>query len=127
MSGEAWVPLHPAADGLEDARRDVLLQEGHAAALADLVAEEAAEKLPAVAAATSRMRLAWRAASTTIMMSVMPGMGSGTKDESTMETRKTPTMPKESSRWMSGCGTATARARLQYAAGCGLLGRGTAR
>ena len=32
------------------------------------------------------------------MMSVMPGMGSGTKDESTMETSNTPMMPKESSR-----------------------------
>src|SRR5260370_30107866 len=35
----------------------------------------------------------------TIMMSVTPGIGRGTKDESTMETRKTPKRPRLKKRW----------------------------
>src|SRR5436305_41693 len=41
-----------------------------------------------------RMMLAWRAAKRTIMTSVTPGMGRGTKEESTMETRKRPARPR---------------------------------
>ena len=41
---EDGVRLHPVADGLEEARGDVFFEEGHAAGLADLVAEEAAEE-----------------------------------------------------------------------------------
>jgi hypothetical protein len=36
------------------------------------------------------------------MMSVMPGIGRGTKDESTMATRKRPKMPRLRRRWTSG-------------------------
>ncbi len=36
--------LHPVADAVEDARGDALLEEGHAAGLADLVAEVSAER-----------------------------------------------------------------------------------
>jgi hypothetical protein len=42
--GEDGVVLHPVADALEDAGRDVLFDEGHAAGLADLVAEVSAER-----------------------------------------------------------------------------------
>ena len=38
----------------------------------------------------------------TSMISVMPGMGSGTKDESTMATRKRPKMPRLRKRWKRG-------------------------
>ena len=38
----AWL-LHPVADAFEDARGDALFEEGHAAALADLMAEVSAE------------------------------------------------------------------------------------
>jgi len=36
------------------------------------------------------------------MMSVIPGMGRGTKDESTMATRKRPKMPRLRKRWKRG-------------------------
>jgi len=42
--GEDGVLLHPGADALEDAWRDVFFEEGHATGLADLVAEVAAER-----------------------------------------------------------------------------------
>ena len=35
------------------------------------------------------------------MMSVMPGTGSGTNDESTIDTMKSPASPKETSRCIS--------------------------
>jgi hypothetical protein len=57
----------------------------------------------------------WRAAIRMSMMSVMPGMGRGTKDESTMATKKRPKRPRLRTRWKSGeCfgrGARTARAR----------------
>ena len=36
--------LHPLADAFEDARGDALFEEGHAAALADLIAEVSADR-----------------------------------------------------------------------------------
>jgi hypothetical protein len=36
------------------------------------------------------------------MMSVMPGMGSGTNEESTIDTRKRPKTPRLKTRWKSG-------------------------
>ena len=53
---------------------------------------------PAVEAAKSKIRLECRAASTTSMTSVMPGRGSGTKDESTRATKKRPKRPKLNNR-----------------------------
>jgi hypothetical protein len=51
------------------------------------------------------------------MMSVMPGMGSGTKEESTIETRKRPKIPRLKKIWKSGeCrgwGARNARARRE--------------
>ena len=48
------------------------------------------------------MTFCWRADITMIMMSVMPGRGSGTNELSTIETRKTPKMPKLKSRCRRG-------------------------
>ena len=41
--GEDGVVLHPVADGFEDAWWDAFFEEGHASALADLMAEVSAE------------------------------------------------------------------------------------
>ncbi len=71
---------------------------------------------PAVAMRMRTSQLLWRAARTTIMMSVMPGMGRGTKEESTMETRKRPKRPKLKRKCISGRsvdGCAGARTRWQ--------------
>ena len=93
--GEDGVALHPVADTVEDARGDALLEEGDAAGLADLIAEVSAGRgAKGVRSGRGRNQLLWRAARTTIMMSVMPGTGRWTKEESTTETRKSPKRPK---------------------------------
>ncbi len=79
--GEDGVVLHPVADAFEDARGDALFEEGHASGLADLVAEVSAEgRAGGGEQDEEEPRCRAGAAMTMIMMSVMPGMGSGTKE-----------------------------------------------
>ena len=73
----------------------MLFEEGHTARLANLIAEICADGRAKGRYDDEGEPIGERgAARTTIMMSVTPGMGSGTKDESTMETRKSPKSPK---------------------------------
>ena len=65
-----------------------VFEEGHAAGVADLVAEVSAERGAVVAKRIRRNQLACCAAKTMIMMSVMPGTGRGTNDESTVDTNE---------------------------------------
>ena len=92
--GEDGVVLHPFADAFEDAWGDTLFEEGHAAGVSYLMAEVSAEGGADGGEEDEEEHVPCWAARTMIMMSVMPGMGSGTKEQSTMETRKTPKTPK---------------------------------
>ena len=84
-----------ARDAFEDAGRGALFDEGHAAGLADLVGEPAAERGADGGDGDEEEGVGVAGGEEDEMISVTPGMGRGTNEESTMETRKMPTRPKE--------------------------------